>query len=93
MQQFAFSQNLAAEVKRRMDILNLNNEWLNGVMLATAQANGCGPTDRVKLKADGSGIVVELSETLLEGLRQSRLETVANSDAAAAVAAGNGKRK
>lgn len=58
MQQFAFSQDLAAEVKRRMDILNLNNEWLNGVMLATAQANGCGPTDRVQLKSDGSGIVV-----------------------------------
>lgn len=91
MQQFLFSRDLAAEVKRRMDILNLNNEWLNGVMLATAQANGCGPLDRVNLKNDGSGIVVELSETLLSELRE--LNAGDKNTDAADVAADGGNQK
>ena len=63
MQQFFFSDGLAAEVKRRVDEFKTQqaqvNAWLEGVMVATAQANGAGPNDQVRLNAEGTGVVVD----------------------------------
>lgn len=71
MQQFLFSDGLSAEVKRRLDSFNDQqrtlNAWLEGIMVATAQANGAATTDVVRLNAEGTGVVVVSPDTPADG--------------------------
>lgn len=55
-----FDPLTAADVKSRIDTINRENNYLNGIILTVARMNGAPPNAAVGLNAEGTGVVISV---------------------------------
>lgn len=57
-----FDPLTAADVKSRIDTINRENNYLNGIILTVARMNGAPSNAGVGLNAEGTGVVISVPD-------------------------------
>lgn len=57
-----FDPLTAADVKSRIETINRENNYVNGIILTVARMNGAPPNAGVGLNAEGTGVVISVPD-------------------------------